>query len=81
MICHVECGGDRCSRGEVGGRHNANIHTCKFCDESFLSKNALTAHKSDVHRTYKPCRDPVNCVYQAGCSFSQAPVTLGKVRF
>ena len=79
MICHMQCEGGKCSRAEAQG-HVENMHNCNFCDEGFQSKNALSVHKSDVHRTYKPCRDIVNCVYQIGCYFSHVPVTLGKVR-
>ena len=80
MICHVQCGDGRCTRGEAGSQQGQNIHTCNFCGETFLSKNMLSTHKIDVHRTYKPCRNMVNCVFQSGCYFSHVPVSLGKVR-
>ena len=80
MICHIQCGDGRCTRGEAGSQQGQNIHTCNLCDETFVSRNMLSTHKTDVHRTYKPCRDMVNCVFQSGCYFSHVPVTLGKVR-
>ena len=46
----------------------------------FPSKNTLSTHRLDVHRSFKTCRDITNCQYQAGCFFSHVPVTLGKVR-
>ena len=80
MICHVQCERGQCIRAESGDVQIENIHKCNFCDETFTSKNTLSTHKADIHRTFKPCRDPVNCVYQSGCYFSHVPVTLGKFR-
>jgi hypothetical protein len=80
LICHVQCDSGQCMRGETSGLQMESVHKCNFCGESFMSKNTLTTHKADVHRTYKPCRDPINCVYQAGCYFSHVPVPIGKVR-
>ena len=79
MICHVQCGRGICVINEVQNEVN-NSYKCKFCDEKFSSNNALSKHKQDVHKTYKPCRDIANCVFQAGCYFSHVPVTLGKFR-
>ena len=78
MICHSQCGGGRCIIVETESQQ-VGI-TCNFCGEVFLSKNSLSTHKTDVHRTYKPCRDMANCVYQSGCYFSHVPITLGKVK-
>ena len=80
MICHMRCEGGQCTISESGNIQTENIHKCNFCEETFTSKKALSTHKADVHKTFKPCRDPINCVYQAGCYFSHVPVTLGKVR-
>ena len=49
-------------------------------NQVFPSRNTLLTHKADTHKTFKPCRDPVNCVYQNGCYFSHVPVSTGKVR-
>ena len=73
MICHMQCEGGSCSIDETQNTQIDNKHACKFCDEKFSSNNALSTHKRDVHRTYKPCRDIANCVYQAGCYFSHVP--------
>ena len=80
MICHMQCVGGTCTRSETVSPQVENPHKCNFCDNVFPSRNALSTHRSDVHRTYKPCRDITNCQYQAGCYFSHIPVTLGKVR-
>jgi hypothetical protein len=77
MICHVQCEGGQCIRGESGALQELQ---CNFCEEMFTSKNTLSRHKADVHRTFKPCRDPINCVFQVGCYFSHVAVNLGKVR-
>ena len=46
----------------------------------FPSKNTLSTHKRDVHKSFKPCRDIVNCRYQVGCYFSHIPITAGMFR-
>ena len=56
------------------------MQKCNFWREVFQSRNILLTHKADTHRSYNPCRDPVNCHYQAGCYFSHVPVTDGKIR-
>ena len=76
----MQCDNGQCTRAETSDTQMENLHKCNFCDETFSSRNSLSTHKSDVHRTYKPCRDPINCVYQAGCYFSHVPLTMGKVR-
>ena len=80
MICHVRCEGSSCSIEDTQNTRIDDKYKCNFCDERFSSNNALSTHKLDVHRSYKPCRDIANCVYQAGCYFSHVPVTLGKFR-
>ena len=80
MICHVKCEGGKCTGGETGGPQTESLHKCNFCEEVFPSKNTLSTHRADVHRTFKPCRDTINCQYQTGCYFSHVPVTMGKVR-
>ena len=80
MICHVQCGGGRCIMNEAGSPQIENTYSCNFCEKVFPSRNTLTTHRTDVHRTFKPCRDISNCQYQAGCFFSHVPTTLGKVR-
>ena len=75
MICHTRCEGGVCTIGDTEDKYK-----CNFCDQVFQSRNGLSTHKADIHRTYKPCRDPINCVYQAGCYFSHVPVTTGKFR-
>ena len=78
MICHMQCEGGRCTAPE--SQHVENMFKCNFCEKVFSSRNTLLTHKSDTHKTFKPCRDPVNCVYQSGCYFSHVPVTTGKIR-
>ena len=80
MICHTQCEGGKCSRGETGSPQIISQHKCNFCEMIFSSKNALSTHRVDVHRSFKPCRDITNCQYQSGCYFSHFPVTVGKVR-
>ena len=80
MICHVQCGGGLCIMNESGNNQRANPHKCNFCERAFPSKNALSTHRADVHRSFKPCRDITNCQFQSGCFYSHIPITLGKVR-
>ena len=80
MICHVQCGGGICTMSESEKPQTANPHKCNFCERAFPSKNALSTHRSDVHRSFKPCRDITNCQFQSGCFYSHIPITLGKVR-
>ena len=80
MICHIQCGGGQCTRGESESQRKINLYKCNFCDEAFVSKNLLSTHKADVHKSFKPCRDTNNCVYQGGCYYSHVPVPIGKVR-
>ena len=80
MICHVQCGGGQCIMKEAGNTHIANPHKCNFCERVFPSKNTLSTHRADVHRSFKPCRDINNCPYQSGCFYSHIPVNLGKFR-
>ena len=80
MICHIECEGGKCARGGKGSPQIIDQHKCNFCEMFFSSKNALSVHRSDTHRSYKPCRDIINCQYQSGCYFSHMPITVGKVR-
>ena len=80
MICHIQCEGGRCSMSETERSQTESLHKCNFCEQMFPSKNTLSTHRTDVHRTFKPCRDPVNCQYQTGCYFSHIPVNMGKVR-
>ena len=80
MICHVQCEGGKCTRSEIGSQQMENPYKCNLCEQVFPSRNILSTHKADVHRTFKPCRDITNCRYQAGCYFSHVPVTVGKVR-
>ena len=80
MICHMQCEGGKCSRIEPDSPQLPNMQKCNFCSEVFQSRNRLLIHKADTHRSYKPCRDPINCVYQTGCYFSHVPVTDGRVR-
>ena len=65
---------------ESGNNQRANPHKCNFCERAFPSKNALSTHRADVHKSFKPCRDIINCQYQSGCFYSHIPVTLGKFR-
>ena len=78
MICHMQCKGGRCTA--IERPHLEDTIKCNFCEEVFRSRNTLLMHKKDAHKTFKPCRDPVNCVYQNGCYFSHVPVTIGKFR-
>ena len=81
MICHVQCGRGTCIMNMAGNNPTKETSLkCNFCERTFPSKNALATHRSDVHRTFKPCRDIINCQYQTGCFFSHIPVPLGKVR-
>ena len=80
MICHTQCEGGQCIRGETESNQNINLYNCNFCDKAFISKNLLSRHKADVHKSFKPCRDTNNCVYQGGCYYSHVPVPIGKVR-
>ena len=80
MICHIQCEGGKCSRVETDNIERENPHKCNFCEQVSPSRNSLSTHRTDVHRTFKPCRDITNCQYQGGCFFSHVPVTAGKVR-
>ena len=60
MICHVQCGGGICVMNEVNNEVK-NSYKCNFCDRTFTSKNSLSTHRMDVHRTFKPCREIANC--------------------
>ena len=80
MICHMQCEGGKCTADETVRTQTERTHKCNFCEEVFPSKNTLSTHRLDVHRSFKTCRDITNCQYQAGCFFSHVPVTLGKVR-
>ena len=80
MICHAQCEGGKCTRSEIESQQMENPYKCNLCEQVFPSRNILSTHKADVHRTFKPCRDITNCRYQAGCYFSHVPVTVGKVR-
>jgi DNA-directed RNA polymerase subunit RPC12/RpoP len=79
MICHLECGSGICVMNEIRNEVK-NSYKCNFCDRTFMSKNSLSTHRMDVHRTFKPCREIASCQYQNGCYFSHTPVPLGKVR-
>ena len=80
MICHMQCEGGVCSMRESENSQTGNPYRCNFCERTFPSKNALSTHRTDVHRTFKPCRDIANCQFQSGCFYSHIPITLGKVR-
>ena len=82
MICHMQCGGGKCKISESGNlqTENISVHKCNFCGKVFPSQNTLSTHRGDVHRTFKPCRDMINCPFQGGCYFSHVPITEGKVR-
>ena len=80
MICHSQCEGGRCTREETENPQTIITHKCNFCEMFFPSKNTLSTHRMDVHRSFKPCRDITNCQYQLGCYFSHIPITAGMVR-
>ena len=80
MICHVQCRAGICIMNESRNTQRADSHKCNFCERVFPSKNTLSTHRADVHRSYKPCRDINSCQYQSGCFYSHTPVTLGKFR-
>ena len=80
MICHSQCEGGRCTREETENPQTIITHKCNFCEMFFPSKNTLSTHRMDVHRSFKRCRDITNCQYQLGCYFSHIPITAGMVR-
>ena len=80
MICHTQCERGKCIMGGTGSPQIIGQHKCNFCEMILSSRNALSTHRADVHKSFKPCRDITNCQYQSGCYFSHVPVTVGKVR-
>ena len=61
----------------VGDVQHQKVNMWRICSNATFVKKYF---KADTHKTFKPCRDPVNCVYQSGCYFSHVPVTTGKIR-
>ena len=51
MICHSQCEGGRCTRGEARSPLMESPHKCNFCGKVFPSKNTLSTNKAYVHRT------------------------------
>ena len=53
---------------------------CNFCDAKFTIKSDMVKHRKQIHPTFKPCRNPVGCIFKEECFFNHEPIPEGKKR-
>ena len=53
---------------------------CNFCEKIFPSKTDMANHRRSTHRTFKPCRNPVGCVFKEECFYNHQPIPNGMSR-
>ena len=47
---------------------------CNFCDEKFATTSDMINHRKTSHKTFKPCRNLLNCQYQDKCLYNHNKV-------
>ena len=53
---------------------------CIFCDVMFKSKDDMKRHRKEIHKTFKPCRNPIACVFKEECIFNHDSIPEGMYR-
>ena len=53
---------------------------CSLCDKKFTTKSDMTKHRKLIHPTFKPCRNPIGCIFKEECFFNHDPIPEGKNR-
>ena len=56
------------------------VNKCNLCEDTFKSKTDMAKHRRANHKTFKPCRNPVGCVFKEECFFNHDPIPEGKSR-
>ena len=86
VICHAQCQIGQCNIDNSNNSENRipssqeNEIICNFCPLKFSSKNLLSKHRFDVHRTFKPCKNITNCPYGNRCFYSHTPISENRFR-
>ena len=50
---------------------------CTFCENMFKSKTDMKTHRKEIHKTFRPCRNPIACVFKEECVFNHDPIPDG----
>ena len=46
------------------------LKKCNFCEDTFTSKSDMAKHRRTNHKTYKPCRNQIGCIFKEECFFN-----------
>ena len=63
--------------GAGTGNGKPNSTDCNTCGKEFIYKIDLNKHISDIHMTYKPCRNAQTCTYAPRCRYNHKEYPQG----
>ena len=59
---------------KVGNQISINKVACKFCNVRFDDNQTLLEHRQSMHKTFKPCKNMLDCKFQNDCFFNHSKI-------